>query len=317
MYFSYDFEITSDLARVTLLLETPYAFPIDLFGKIYLIEQGERYYNTFNNNNQPSSKSVYEILSNQDMEDESILTIRGLLLTYGKYKVKFGINVNMIDKKIIDVLNNNLCVSFTGKVIIENKSFSSLLKGIFGQNENCPYIEMPKSLSYPGFISKDTLFSMNNMQRFKIKSEKISRSFEIEEKSLFKFYIPDEDGFGSHNRINLVKENNNQIEIISSKIGKHQNYFVNILEKGKYSIEVFFNLNEFKNYGDNSEYGHLCYYFDVLISIIPINEIYNINDLTNEDNCQVKNLDNFSEIRKDNSVDYEKITFLNSLNTIN
>ena len=315
MYFSYDFEITSDLARVTLLLETPYAFPIDLFGKIYLIEQGERYYNTFNNKNQPSSKSVYEILSNQDMEDESILTIRGLLLTYGKYKVKFGINVNMIDKKIIDVLNNNLYVSFNGKVIIENKSFSSLLKGIFGQNENCPYIEMPKSLSYPGFISKDTLFSMNNMQRFKIKSEKISRSFEIEEKSLFKFYIPDEDGFGSHNRINLVKENNNQIEIISSKIGKHQNYFVNILEKGKYSIEVFFNLNEFKNYGDNSEYGHLCYYFDVLISIIPINEIYNINDLINEDNCQVKNLDNFSEIRKDNNVDYEKITFLNSLNT--
>ena len=111
---------------------------------------------------------------------------------------------------------------------------------------------------------------MNNMQRFKIKSEKISRPFEIVEKSLFKFYIPDEDGFGSHNKMNLIKEKNNQFEIISTKTGKHQNYFVNILEPGKYSIEVFFNLNENKVYNtdNNAEYSHVCYYFDVFISII-------------------------------------------------
>ena len=47
---------------------------------------------------------------------------------------------------------------------------------------------MPKSLSYPGWISQDTFYTMNNMQRFKIKNEKISRSFEIVEKSFFKFY---------------------------------------------------------------------------------------------------------------------------------
>ena len=316
MIFTYDFDVNIDIARVTLLLETPFGLPIDLFAKIYLIEQDDKSYTLYDLFNL-TSKSVYELLSNQDMEDENILTIRGLLLTYGRYRVKFGININMIDKKILDILNNNLCVAFTGKLIIENKSVYSNIKGTFGENENCPYIEIPKSLSYPGWISKDTLYSMNNMQRFKIKGEKISRSFEIVEKSLFKFYIPDEDGFGSHNKMNLLKEKNNQFEIISTKTGKHQNYFVNILEPGKYSIEVFFNLNENKVYSgdDNAEYSHVCYYFDVFISIIPINEIYNIKDLNNEEHCGQKGMESLSDIQKDVSDNYQRIIFLNSKNT--
>ena len=323
MYFSYNFEINSDLARITLLLETPFGLPVNLFAKIYLIEQRENYgffplsiFNNLNNPNQNNSKAIYEILATQDLEDENILSIRGLLLQYGKYKVKFGINPGFIDKKILDILNNNLCVSFTGKIIIENKSYLSNIKGSFSQNENCPYIEMPKSLSYPGFISKDTLFSMNNMQRFKIKGEKIFRSFEIEEKSFFKFYIPDEDGIGYYNKINLIKEDNNQIEIIDSKSGKHKNYFVNVLEPGKYSIEVYFNLNEFKSYkNENAEYEHLCYYFDVYISVIPINEIYNIDEFKNEEKCEEKGMESLGDIEKDVSDNYNRIIFLNSLSS--
>jgi len=319
MYFTYDFEIQFDIARITLLLETPFALPINLFAKIYLIEQGEKFgYSSFYNFENENLKKiqVYELLANQDMEDENILSIRGLLLSYGKYKVKFGINLNFIDKKILDILSNNLCVSFTGKIIIENKSYSSNIKGIFSKNENCPFIEIPKKLSYPGFISKDTLFTMNNMQRFKIKSSKILREFIIEEKSFFKFYIPDEDNFGYYNKINLIREKNNEMEIISSKNGKHKNFFVNVLDKGKYFIEVNFNLNEYKNYqNENAEYEHLCYYFDVYISVIPINEIYNINDLNNENNCEQKGLEILNNIQKDINFKYQKIQFLNSLSS--
>ena len=113
------------------------------------------------------------------MEDENILSIRGLLLSSGKYKVIFGINKSMINKNILDLLNFNLCVSFTAKLIIENKSYNTLTKGAFGKNENCPYIEVPKNLNIPGWIERDTSYTINNMQRFKIKSEKLMRSFNI------------------------------------------------------------------------------------------------------------------------------------------
>ena len=47
MIFTYDFDINIDIARVTLLLETPFGLPIDLFAKIYLIEQDDKTYTLY------------------------------------------------------------------------------------------------------------------------------------------------------------------------------------------------------------------------------------------------------------------------------
>ena len=245
MYFTYNFEIKNDLSRITLLIETPYGLPINLFAKIYLLEQQNYNYN-INEESNNTQNLINELIANQDMEEENILSIRGLLLTYGKYKVVFGINKSTINKNILDLLNFNLCVSFTAKLIIENKSYHSITKGAFGQNENCPFIEMPKNLNIPGWIERDTSYTINNMQRFKVKSEKLMRIFDIQEKSLFKLYIPDEDGIFAHNSITLSIEKNNQMKILVFKRGTKKNYISYVLDIGEYNFEIEFNINQNK-----------------------------------------------------------------------
>ena len=172
------------------------------------------------------------------------------------------------------------------KLIIENKSYNTLTKGAFGKNENCPYIEVPKNLNIPGWIERDTSYTINNMQRFKIKSEKLMRSFNIKEKSLFKLYIPDEDGIHAHNSIKLFREENNQMKILVIKKGEKKNYIDYVLEPGKYNFEIEFILNQYKLfYKREEEYDHLCFYFDLLLSLIPINEIYDFDKLSNMGFC--------------------------------
>ena len=258
MYFSYNFEIKNDLSRITLLIETPYGLPINLFAKIYVLEQPNYNYK-INEELNNTQNLINELIANQDMEEENILSIRGLLLTYGKYKVIFGINKSNINKNILDLLNFNLCVAFTAKLIIENKSYNIITKGAFGQNENCPFIEMPKNLNIPGWIERDTSYTINNMQRFKVKTEKLMRTFYIKEKSLFKLYIPDEDGIFAHNSITLSMEKNNQMKILVFKRGVKKNYISYVLDIGNYNFEIEFNINQNKQYYKKSdEYDHLC-----------------------------------------------------------
>ena len=313
MFFTYDFEIQSELSRITFLIETPYGLPLNLFAKIYLLEQSFYKFTPNDNSNENKTENlINELISNQDMEDENILSIRGLLLSSGKYKVIFGINKSMINKNILDLLNFNLCVSFTAKLIIENKSYNTLTKGAFGKNENCPYIEVPKNLNIPGWIERDTSYTINNMQRFKIKSEKLMRSFNIKEKSLFKLYIPDEDGIHAHNSIKLFREENNQMKILVIKKGEKKNYIDYVLEPGKYNFEIEFILNQYKLfYKREEEYDHLCFYFDLLLSLIPFNEIYDFDKLSNMGFCENRGLELIDEISKDQSEEYQRIIFQN------
>ena len=311
MYFSYNFEIKNDLSRITLLIETPYGLPINLFAKIYVLEQPNYNYK-INEELNNTQNLINELIANQDMEEENILSIRGLLLTYGKYKVIFGINKSNINKNILDLLNFNLCVAFTAKLIIENKSYNIITKGAFGQNENCPFIEMPKNLNIPGWIERDTSYTINNMQRFKVKTEKLMRTFYIKEKSLFKLYIPDEDGIFAHNSITLSMEKNNQMKILVFKRGVKKNYISYVLDIGNYNFEIEFNINQNKQYYKKSdEYDHLCIYFDILLSIIPIKEINDFENLSDMNLCINRGLELIEEVEKDVDDEYQRIIFKN------
>ena len=73
MFFTYDFEIKSELSRITLLIETPYGLPLNLFAKIYLLEQSFYKFTPNDNSNENKTENlINELISNQDMEDENI-----------------------------------------------------------------------------------------------------------------------------------------------------------------------------------------------------------------------------------------------------
>ena len=308
MDFNYDFKIYTDLARITVLIESPYALPVNLYAKIY-------YYGELDDKNNKNSILIKELIASQEIEDENIYTIRGLLLTSGIYSISFGVNNKLINNNYGNQLDfNKLCVFFNVKIVIENKGFLSFSKNLREKNENCPFIEMPDNLNIPGWLNYDTSFTLSNFQRFKIKNEKMSKKFELKEESLFKFYLPDEDNINLYNNIILFKEEKENVNKILSKKGRKNNYFLIKLDKGKYILEFEFLLNENKNYfyvkdNDDDEYAYLCYYFDVLISIIPVNEIKNFNQITDENNCVNEGFENFRNIEINTDISNRLIKF--------
>ena len=76
---------------------------------------------------------------------------------------------------------------------------------------------MSKNLNIPGWIERDTSFTINTMHWFKVKTEKLMRTFYIKDKSVFKLYIPNDDGIFVYNSITLSMEKNNQMKILDLK----------------------------------------------------------------------------------------------------
>ena len=307
MDFNYDFKIKTDLARITVLIESSYALPVNLYAKIY-------YYGEIEDKKNNNNILIKELIASHEIEDENIYVIRGLLLTSGIYSISFGIDNKFINNVYANQIDNKLCVFFNVKIVIENKGFLYFSKNLKEKNENCPFIEMPDNLNVPGWLNYDTSFTLSNFQRFKIKNEKMSKKFELKEKSLFKFYLPDEDNINLNNNIVLYKEDKENVNKILSKKGRKNNYFLIQLDEGKYTLEFEFLLNENKNYfyvndNEDDEYAYLCYYFDVLISIIPINEIKNFNQITDENNCVYDGFENFRNIEINNEFSNKLIKF--------
>lgn len=293
MEYSFNFEIATSAARATLIVETPYALPLEISAKIYFLT------------NDTKKITHKELIGTLSIEDESLLSLRGILLTGGKYEVVLGVNQKMYRETIKDALSD-FCVEYTASLIIENKTFDARRKSALQKSENCPYNEFPENLNVPGWIYTDTSFSMNLMQRFKIKNEKMVKKFNVYKKSLFKFHIPEEDHANFHKSITLsIEKGDLQTELVH-KINKDDNYIALFLDEGKYSLEFEFELNERKGfflYKDQDDFEHLCYYFDVYIALQPTE---NFIDLFNNPSCDV-NTNALDTLRPDSSMNYKQI----------
>jgi hypothetical protein len=264
MEYVYPFEVsTTHMARVTLLIETPYAIEVDINAKIHMI----------------SSSSVSEYITQADIEDENILSIRGVLLSQGTYKLTISIDKDMYSNKIQSILNN-ICVEFTAMLIIENKDYDYFNKGANTNLENCPYNEFPSNMNIPGWVSPDTSHSINAYQRFKVKNQKMLKSFTLPSRSLFKFYLPDEDGINFHNSITLSLDKGNRKSELIHTMNGNDNYVALMLEEGTYVIEFTFELSERRAFM-KEEYAHVCYYFDVYVLVQPLNEFVDVAALQN------------------------------------
>ena len=268
MEYVYPFEVsTTHMARVTLLIETPYAIEVDIQAKIHMIS-------TSSNDNE-----VSEYITQADIEDENILSIRGVLLSQGSYKLTISIDKDMYSSKIQSILNN-ICVEFTAMLIIENKDYDYFNKGANTNLENCPYNEFPSNMNIPGWVSPDTSHSINAYQRFKVKNQKMIKTFTLPSRSLFKFYLPDEDSINFHNSITLSLDKGNRKSELIHTMNGNDNYVALMLEEGTYMIEFTFELSERRAFM-KEEYTHVCYYFDVYVLVQPLNEFVDVAALQN------------------------------------
>ena len=296
MSYVYPFEVSTTVARATLTIETPYALPVEISAKIY--------YKRVSSTDQIVNR---ELIGTMRIEDESVLSLRGVLLTNGKYEVEVGVNEKMYREKMRDVLND-FCVEFTASLILENKPYDARRKSALQKSESCPYNEFPNDLRIPGWINYDTSYSINAFQRFKIKNEKMAKKFTVFSRALFKFYMPDEDNSNIHKGVSLSLDKGNRENEIVHKIGKEDNYIALILDPGQYILEFQFELNEKRSffiYKDQDDFEHLCYFFDVYLSLQPFDNFLNVFD---NDSCQ-NDLEKISSVNPDSSKSYLPLSF--------
>ena len=165
---------------------------------------------------------------------------------------------------------NEFCVEYTASLIIENKYFDIRHKSALTKPEKCPYNEFPSNLNIPRWIYVDTSYSINSLQRFKVKNQQTINTYTVEKQSLFKFYLPDEDEINFHNSITLSLEKNNRKKELIRKMDSNDNYLALLLNEGKYILEFTFELNEhrayFISFGEN-DYEHLCYFHNIFCKL--------------------------------------------------
>jgi len=290
--FKYDFEIKSNYAMVTVLLEVPYSSLVGFSFKVLR-----------------KLDDVHELVAIDDMEEEGLLSIRGLLLETGKYTVIFFPNtsINKLHSNFFKQFNS-LCATFSASVLIENKPFEFLLKGLSENYETCPYLSFPTKLNIPGWVGPDTAFTLNENFRFKLKKSSIVNKFSVKEQSIFKFYIPDEYS-GLFSYISLYKIKANKQRHLIETFEKENNFINTIIPKGTFRLEFKFKLVDDS---ELNETANKCQYYDVHIAIIPVSNIISGVDSFNRNNCDEKYLNyNNNDLKPDTSMEFTLMAFRN------
>ena len=173
----YEFEVRSALSRVTLFLENPYSSVVGISAKLFYLNTG-----------------VAEIIAIEDMEENGFFSIKGIQLEMGKYKIIYYSN-NLVDsKKDLPVYKKNfkkICVNFSASILIENRPFDFFSKHVSDNYMSCPYSTFPTDLNQPGFLSRESGYTMNFSGKFRITPNEHKVKFRIRNTSLFKFNIKD------------------------------------------------------------------------------------------------------------------------------
>lgn len=291
---SYNFEVRSSLARVTIAVETPYSSVIGISFKLFFIYDG-----------------IEELVAFDDMDEQGYNSLKGVQLEIGKYRVEFYAN-NLVDyKKDFSIFKNYLgnkkiCVNFSANILIENRPFDFFTKHVSDNYLNCPYNSLPQDLNIPGWLAKDTGYNLNIFGKFKINPNETKIKFKIYETSLFKFHIPDEHD-NIFNYIDLFKLSGNSKKRIKEKLESKDNYINMLLEKGSYQLDFTFRgvqdskLNEEKK----------CLFFEAQLIINPVsNTLDNLFDKNYNNNIQCsQNL--ISNFEHNSFKQYLKMQFLN------
>ncbi len=214
--------------------------------------------------------------------------INGLSLEYGTYELtiiesNFNKNVNK---------NFQLCSNFSLLVLLENRPYDHFSKGISQNPISCPYMFIPESFSFPGLISPDTNFSINEYLRYKLSDKEQYTKFLIHSKSLFKLYIPKLNN-NVFAYVKLMKETKGKRKKIIEK-PEAEEIDINLLleKKGTYTIELYFKGSDDSNLVEAKG----CKYYDLYLNVMPIENLtQNLENFTNCNESVPSNLSPNSE----------------------
>jgi len=290
---SYIFEVRSSLARVTISVENPYSSILGISFKVFFIYDG-----------------IEELIGMEDMDEQSFFSLKGIQLEIGKYRVEFYSN-NLVDyKKDFSVFKNyfsnkKICVNFSANILIENRPFDFFSKHVSENYLSCPYNSLPQNLNIPGWLAKDTGYSLNIFGKFKINPNESKMKFKIYEKSLFKIHIPDE-----HNNIfsyiDLFKISGNSKKKIKEKLESNDNYLNMVLDKGAYQLDFTFRGVQDSKLNEDKK----CLFFEAQLLVNPVsNTIGNLYDKSNTNNI-ICNQNLISSFDHNSLKQYLKMQFL-------
>jgi hypothetical protein len=177
---------------LSVILESPYGSSNSIGVQVKEItENGER------------------TIADDNMEEQGLFAVRRLKVEMGKYSITF---YDAADPK-----KKAICGTFSATVLIENKPFDFMTKVVSENYESCPLLHLPESLNIPGWLSGDTFYILNLMNRFKVKSDIRTIKFNVPSTSIFKLMIPDEHScLFSYIALYNVK-NSNRIKIERNK----------------------------------------------------------------------------------------------------
>ena len=142
-YHEYLFEISSAVAKATLIIDSPYLSSSSISAVITTSEH---------NSTKNTSTVAKDIMISPNSQE-----ITGVLLTSGHYKLI--ITDTAYDKetyKNFENDNNKMCEIFKITLILEQKSFMSYFNSSRNYNrdnteDGCPYLNLPLDLNLPGF----------------------------------------------------------------------------------------------------------------------------------------------------------------------
>lgn len=289
---SYKFEVRSALARVTIAVENPYSGLLGISFKLFFVYD-----------------EIEELVAIEDMDEHGYFSLKGVQLEMGKYRVEFYAN-NLLDyKKDFSIYKNNfkkICVNFSAHILIENRPFDFVSKHVSENYISCPYNSFPLNLNTPGWLSRDTGYSINLMGKFKIDPNETKVHFRIYETSLFKFHIPDEhDNIFSY--INLYKISGNSKKKLKEKLESKDNYINLILEKGSYLLDFTFRGVQDSTLNQEKK----CLFFEAQLIINPSSNTIDGIKTNNDAYCN-QNL--LNTIQHNTNSDYNKLVFINEKN---
>lgn len=255
----YNFEVRSALSRVTITIENPYSSVVGISAKLFFINQ-----------------QISEIIAIEDMDENGLYTIKGVQLEMGKYKVVFYSNNLADSKKDLSIYKKNfrkICVNFSASILIENRPFDFFSKHVSDNYMSCPYNSFPSNLNIPGYLSRESGYTMNLSGKFRINPKDSRVKFRIRETSLFKFHIKDSNN-NIFSYVNIYKLKGNTKKKISEKLENEENFILLILEKGTYQIDYTFR-------GIDNSYlqeDKKCIYYECQLIINPRSNIKDQNE---------------------------------------